>query len=114
MKKVLLIIALAFLAGPLHAQASHSVALTWTDTTNPAATVYNVYRATALTCSATSTFTKVGSNVAAKTYTDSFSNSGSYCYQVTSVSGGIESNPSNQVLVLIKPDPPTNLQAVYQ
>lgn len=42
--KILALFAI-FSAG-LFAQSNHSATLTWNDTTNPAGTTYNVYRAT--------------------------------------------------------------------
>jgi len=100
-------------AGVLCAQSAHTVALTWTDTTNPAGTSYNVYRA-AGACTGSPAFAKIGSTpVSVKTYTDSaVASASTYCYQVTAVLNGVESVPSNSAPAVIPPDPPSGLSVV--
>jgi len=97
----------------LAAQSAHTVALSWTDTTNPAGTSYNVYRA-AGACTGSPAFAKIGSTpVSVKTYTDSaVASAATYCYQVTAVLNGVESVPSNSVAAVIPPDPPSGLSVV--
>jgi len=111
MTKLLLFLLLAL---PLLAQsATHTVTLTWTDTSNPAATTYSVYRATGL-CSGTPTFSKLATGVAVKTYVDSTISPGNYCYQVTATFAGIESAPSPTALAPVPSWPPQQLQVAVQ
>ena len=78
------------------AQATpHSVALSWTASSDAAANptlTYNVYRAPSA-CSASSSFTKLNTAaITAVTYTDSTVTVGSiYCYSVTAVLNSSES-----------------------
>jgi len=114
MKKLIALIALWLVAVPGMAQAaSHSVTLTWTDASNPAGTTYNVYRAPGL-CSGTPAFSKVGSAVAGKTYTDTTVTVGNYCFQVTAVFSGAESVPSNLVNPNVPAFAPTTLTFTVQ
>src|SRR5947209_7358359 len=53
---------LLILSVSMLAQTSHSVALTWVDTSNPTGTTYNVKRATG-TCSGTPAFSTIASAV---------------------------------------------------
>lgn len=87
---------------------AHSVTLTWTDSVNPAGTVYNVYRIPP----GASTPTKIASGLTVKTFTDSDPSLtiGNYTYQVTSVDAGIESAPAS-VVVNVPPAAPTGLTA---
>lgn len=90
------------------AQASHSVQLSWTPSTDTGGTV-NIYRA-AGSCNAT--FAKIKAGVAAAgPYTDTVS-VGAYCYYVTAVVSGAESSPSNQVTSSATPASPTVLVVV--
>jgi hypothetical protein len=85
--------ALFFLAlATTPAMAQHTVALSWTASTTSGAT-YNVYRQQA--CSGN--FAKINATaVATTTYTDAaVAPSETYSYQVTAVSGSLESGPSN-------------------
>lgn len=93
----------------MFAQSAHTVQLTWTASTDTGGTV-NVYRAPG---SCSGTFTKLKSGVAATgPYTDTAVAVGNYCYYVTAVVGGAESNPSNQVLASVLPASPTVLVVV--
>jgi len=92
-------LALAFLlvlAAPARAQGTHSVKITWTDTTNPSGTTYNVYRASAA-CSTSPTLTKLNTTpITTQSYTDANVAPGTYCYAATAVSTqGDESVKSN-------------------
>ncbi len=77
------------------AQAAHSVTLNWTD---PQVATWNVYRAP-VACSASPVFVKLTLNpITVKTYVDNTVTApGSFCYNVTAVIAGVESNPSNNV-----------------
>ena len=91
------------------AQTARSVALSWTDTKNPAGTTYNAYRATAA-CTPVPTFTKINTApISTKSYTDSNVSLGTYCYYVTAVGGGLESAPSNNAGAAVAPYPPEGL-----
>jgi len=91
------VIAIAIAGARLHA-ATHGVTLTWTDTSNPSGSTYNVYRA-AVACPAGGgiagvTFTKIGSAVPLSPYSDANVTAGqTYCYYLTTV-GTPESGPS--------------------
>lgn len=95
------------------AQSQHSVTLTWSDTTNPSGTTYNVYRAQGL-CSGTPTFSKLAAAVPAKTYLDSTVTPGNYCYEVTATANGMESAPSNTALAPVPSFSPQNLSVTVQ
>ena len=104
-------IVLAALTNATFAQASHSVTLNWTASTDTGGTV-NVYR-TAGACSTSATFTKIATGVvAAGPYVDSGIAVGNYCYQVTAVVGGAESVPSNQAPASVLPNAPTILVTI--
>ena len=92
---------------------THSVTLTWTDTSNPAGTTYSVYRVVGL-CSGSPTFAKIATAVTDKTYIDTTVQPGNYCYTVTASFNGAESSPSNSEPALVLPFPPTGLTAVVQ
>jgi hypothetical protein len=95
------------IALPWRASAqSQSTYLRWTASTsagsNPSLT-YNVYRASP--CSGT--FAKINAvPVATTSYLDDQPAPGSYCYQVTAVLSGAESNPSNTASATILPVQP--------
>jgi hypothetical protein len=109
-----LLIALLLLTAALFAQATtHSVTLTWTDTLNPAGTVYTVYRSTGL-CSGSPVFSKIASAVAAKTYQDSTVIPGNYCYQVSATANSVESAPSNTALAPVPSFAPQQLSIIVQ
>lgn len=95
-----------------HAQ-THSVVLTWADTTNPVGTTYNVYRAASV-CSGTPAFTRIAAAVPVKNYTDTTVQPGNYCYRVTSVLNGIESPPSNNAPAPVPPFVPSGLSVTVQ
>jgi len=89
---------------------AHSVALTWTastDSTTAAPGSYTVYRF-AGACSATASFTALVST-STTAYTDSSVTPGTWCYQVTFTLNGASSVPSNQASAVILPAPPTAL-----
>lgn len=110
MKRVLLLVVLS--ACPAFAQ--HSVVLTWNASTDAAANpslTYNVYRST-VACPASGVpagATKVGSAVAALTYTDSTVQVGTNCYYVTSQLNGAESVGSNTAPAVLLPASPTGV-----
>lgn len=84
---------------------SHSTYLRWAPSSsaagNPSLT-YNVYRAS----SCAGTFAKINSApVTATVYLDNQPPPGSYCYRVTAVLNGVESNPSNDAMATILPLP---------
>lgn len=112
MKKLLLAIACFVMAGlPAAAQSSHSVTLSWTQSTSTGVTTNNVYRAT----TSGGPYAVIYSSAApATTYTDNSVASGStYYYVVTALVGSEESAYSNQVTAVIpaNPNPPTGLNA---
>lgn len=90
------------------AQSSHSVTLSWTDTLNPSATTYNVYRASGL-CSGSPAFTQVATSVNAKTYQDTTVTIGNYCYGITATLSGAESAKSPLVNPSVVPFAPQGL-----
>lgn len=108
-----LLLALFGMAAQVPADA-HSVTLTWTDTRNPAGTTYNVWRTPGLCSGGNLTFAKVATAVATKSYVDSPIAPGNYCYQVTAVSGGMESAPSPTAAAPVPSFAPTNVSAVTQ
>jgi hypothetical protein len=84
---------------PLASQTK-SANLSWQDATNPIGTVYNVYRINTpcATVALTATFTRIATNVVAKSYQDPNLSPGIYCYQVTATNltaGTVETSPSN-------------------
>jgi hypothetical protein len=107
------VFALAVLAATGALAQSHSTYLQWAPSSsaasNPSLT-YNVYRAS--TCAGT--FAKINAApVSATIYLDNQPAPGSYCYRVTAVLNGIESNPSNTATATIlplqlQPQAPTN------
>lgn len=118
MRKLIALIVLSWLVvlpgSVMTAQAAtHSVTLTWADTSNPTGTTYNVYRAVGL-CSGTPTFSKIASAVAVKTYTDTTVTPGNYCFQVTANFNGAESVPSNSVNPNVPAFAPSSLTFTVQ
>lgn len=111
--KVRFIPLMLFLTVVCLAQAPHRVTLNWVDTKNPAGTTYNVYRATGL-CTGTPAFSRIANGVAPKTYVDDTVQPGNYCYQVTAVSSGIESAPSNSALAPVPSFAPETLTIQVQ
>lgn len=118
-----LALVLGLLASATLAQATtHSVALSWTaggDATT--ATTYHVYRATSGCVSgvAVSTLTLsfvrldgVSSAISATNYTDTTVGVGAFCYYVTAVLNGAESNPSLTAGANVLPSSPATLKAV--
>lgn len=100
-------------AGISLAQASHNATLTWTDTSNPTGTTYNVYRATGL-CSGTPTFSKLATAVTVKTYQDTTVQPGGYCFMVTAVYNSVESAASNSASAAVPAFSPTGLTLTTQ
>lgn len=94
------------MAVPLLGQtAPKKVVISWTDTTNPAGTTYNVYRASAA-CSTNPTLTKLNAApITTQGYTDSNVAAGTYCYAATAVGPGGESAQSNQAPAVILAPP---------
>lgn len=109
MKKILLVICFALLAGSTFAQGTHQVTLTWTASVDGGA--ITVYRAPGA-CSSGSVFSAISTGVAVNNYVDVALSVGSYCYEVTTVVNGTESVASNQVTARILPSAPTTLVAV--
>lgn len=111
MKILLTIVALVTLTLALCAQPNApKVELTWDDTINPPAATYNVKRAPGL-CTGTPTFATIATGLTNKTHMDENVSAGHYCYVVTAVVNGIESEASNSSQITIPPAPPTNLQS---
>lgn len=99
--------------------ASHSVALTWTastDSTTATPGTVNVYRATGACPTSgigTLSYTALATGQApAGTYTDSTVTVGTYCYYVTATIGGVASGPSSTFLAGIGPAAPATLTGV--
>lgn len=106
------ILAIFFLSAVALAQAApKGVNLSWSDTTNPVATTYTVYRSPGL-CSGTPTFAAIVSGLTVKTYRD-LPGVGQFCYKVDAVLSGIESSGSNTVAPIVPPVDVT-LSAVVQ
>jgi len=104
-------------ASPVVAQ-THSVALTWTASTDAAANpsiTYAVYRlngacpAVAPTSVSGSGFTQINATgITTTTYTDSTVTPGTYCYFATAFINSTQSVPSNDAQGIIQPKPPTS------
>jgi hypothetical protein len=120
--RLISLLTLAFLSlypCPSQAQAAHSVALTWTASTDAAANptlTYNVYRlngacpATAPTSVSGSGFTKLNTAaITTTTFSDSGIAPGTYCYFSTAFLNATESIPSNTAQALVAPAAPTSL-----
>lgn len=103
------IIALVLFASAALAQTSRSVTLNWTDPTNPAGTTYNVFKAPSACASNPTTYARIASAVAAKTYLDQNVPIGAYCYYVTAVYASMESGRSPTALAAVTPVPPSGL-----
>ena len=115
MKSPYLILVL-FFATILPAQTTHTVTLTWTasaDSTAPAPGTVNVYRAPGVCFSSSLVYVQIAQGISATgPYSDTAVPAfGTYCYYVTAVIGGVESGPSNHVIVTIQPSSPTTLKA---
>jgi len=99
-----LLLAMLLISTACYAQAAHSVTLSWSwsQGTGPAATGFNIYRAT----TAAGPFTNIG-NVALGTLTFTDSSAAvqtagsSFVYQVTAFNPTSESTPSNQITAVI-------------
>lgn len=109
---------LCCLSQPLLAQNPHSVALTWTASTDAAANptlTYNVYRlngacpAVAPTSVSGSGFIKLNAAaITTTTFSDSGIAPGTYCYFATAFLNSTESVPSNDAAGIVQPKPPTS------
>jgi hypothetical protein len=115
----LLVLAFVLLAMPGHTQATaYSVAVSWTASTSPNISGYNVYRATASGGESGTTPINGTSLVAGLTYTDSNVTPGTtYYYAVTAVnSTGVQSALSAEASAAIPalPLPPSGVQAVIK
>lgn len=104
---------LFLLAVGLEAQAAHTVTLAWVDAQNPAATTYNVKRATGL-CTGSPTFATLANALTVKTYIDNTVQPGNYCYVVTATFSGIESSASNSALAPVPTFAPSTLTLTVQ
>lgn len=86
------------------------ILLSWADTVNPTGSTYHVYRAPGA-CSAASTFAKVTDLPSLSKSLADAPGAGTWCYQVTAVVDGVESEPSAPLTVKTKPAAPTGLTA---
>ena len=114
--RLLLVLFCLALAGAIPANAqttTHSVALKWVDTLNPAGTTYTVLRSPGL-CSGTPTFTILASGLTALAYTDTTVTPGNYCYEVEASVAGVLSAPSNTALAPVPAFAPTQLAITVQ
>lgn len=84
--------------------ATHSIIFTWTDTAvnpttglpNPVGTLYNLYQLPGACNGVTTGYTKIASNLAVKTFTQTPVNPGVYCTYVTAISpGGTGESPAS-------------------
>lgn len=104
-------VALLFLSAPLY--AAHSVALTWTLSTDAGTQTDSVYRLSTTVTSAsncpTTGYTVVASGLTTGAYTDNAVQAGNYCYYVTATVNSVQSGPSNFVLAQVPVAPPTGL-----
>ncbi len=95
-------IAIALVASP--ARAQYSVKLSWTASSDAAANpslTYNVYRAA--TCAGHFSMINAAP-VTGTSYVDTTAALGAaYCYQVTAVLGGVESEASNRTIAALPP-----------
>ena len=103
LRSVPILAAVALCLAPEILAQSHSTYLRWAPSSsaagNPSLT-YNVYRAG----SCAGTLAKINSApVTATVYLDNQPPPGSYCYRVTAVLNGVESNPSNNAMATILP-----------
>jgi hypothetical protein len=101
-----LVVLLLLVAAPAFGQTTHSVKITWTDTTNPVGTTYGIYRASA-PCSTNPTLTKLNTApITTMSYTDANVAAGTYCYAGTAINAqGDESAKSNQAPATIAAPP---------
>jgi fibronectin type 3 domain-containing protein len=104
MKRIAALLALVFAFGASMAHAQYTVRISWTASVDAAANpslTYNVYRAP--TCGGP--FLKINAAPVTSTmYLDANAATGAaYCYQVTSVLGGVSSVPSNQAIAALPP-----------
>lgn len=100
-----------FLSLCVSATAQRTVSLIWADSTNPAGTVYDLYRASGV-CNPAPTFAKIAPSLAAKNYLDAGLQPGTYCYVVAAVVNGVASPMSAPpVQVSVQPAAPTGLTA---
>lgn len=120
MRRILLILALAFVANPALAKAActppaggHCVDLSWTASSTPGVT-YNAYRGTVTgVCKGT----KIASGLAATAFSDmNVVNGSTYFYAFSAQNSGGESTCTSevQVLIAVPPQPPSNANAVVQ
>lgn len=92
MRIILLFVALVSAA--VAQTPSHSITITWTDTSNPATgTTYTIQKAAA-PCTPAPTFAVLTSGLTAKTFQDTAVAPGTYCYQVSAVVSGVSSGPA--------------------
>jgi hypothetical protein len=111
MKRIALVLTLAFALGAAPTRAQNRVRVTWIASPdaegNPSLT-YNVYRAG----SCPGQFTKLNATpLSGTSYLDTNVAIGTvYCYQVTAVLNGVESLASNQAIAAVPP--PANRQSV--
>jgi hypothetical protein len=105
---------LLLLASVCFAQPTRTVTLTWADTLNPAGTLYNLYRASGTCGSGSLTFTRIASNLSAKTYSDVGVTPGQYCYAATANINSIESAQSVPAGAQVTPFAPTGMSVIVQ
>lgn len=107
-----LLLLLCLFPAALAAQ-TRSVVLAWND--NQASVTFNVYRAAAACPATPAQFAKINAApVTAKTYTDQDIAPGTYCYHVTALAGGLESDPSNKAEAQARPFSPGGLTVVVE
>lgn len=104
-------VALLFSLVVAFGQTGRTVTLSWDDLLNPTGTTYNIYRANGA-CTGTPSYVSIASGIALKTYDNTGMSPGKYCYAVTAVFGGEESDKSIPSMAQVKPHAPTNLRNV--
>lgn len=83
--------------------SAQTVSLSWKPSTTAGTNTYNVYRSDRLSNSADS-FSKIAGGLSSTSYSDASVEYGeTYAYYVTTVNGGVESAPSNVILVSVRP-----------
>jgi len=106
---ILYVIAYALSSG----QTTQYVAsLSWTDSKNASGTTYSIYRASGK-CSSVQTMQKIATSTVTS-YADTTVTPGDWCFQVTSVAGGVEAPPSNKADGQVPPFPVEKLTVTIQ
>lgn len=87
----------------------HNVNLSWSAVTDSSPVTYNVYRGSV---AGSETTLLTATPISAITFDDTTETSGNSFYVVKSVVNGVESLPSNEVQVNLRPSAPQNLLVV--